>query len=163
MRQQDNLCWNNHVEHTVKKAINRLYYLTECRKANRLTEIRGITIDYTKILPLLEYASPSSVGRFADYLAVEMQSIQKRCLDIIVIPRTTLPTLENRCKVATIKRELKRIVIDINHPNQNFLAKPNTSHGDNLRSKPGSVAIRKSGTQRHNDSFLARALRLLLL
>ena len=95
-----------------------------------------------------------SVGRFADYLAVEMQ---KRCLDIIVIPRTTLSTLEDRCKVATIKRELKRVVIDTNHPNKNFLTKPNTSHGDNLRSKPGSVARPKSGTQRHNDSFLARA------
>ena len=78
------------------------------------------------------------MGRFADYLAVEMQ---KRCLDIIVIPRTSLPTLEDRCKVAT-ERELERIVIDINLQNQIFLTKPNTSHGYNP--KPGSVAIPKS-------------------
>ena len=32
--QQDNLCRNYHVEQAVKKAINRLYYLRECRKAN---------------------------------------------------------------------------------------------------------------------------------
>ena len=103
------------------------------------------------------------MGQFADYLAEELRSIQIRCLHIIGIPRTSLPTLEDRCKVATIKRELKRIVIDINLTNQNFLTKPNTSHGYNLRSKPGSVAIPKSGTQRHTDSFLARAVRFLLL
>ena len=65
--------------------------------------------------------------------------------------------------ISTIKRELKRIVNDIKLPNQIFLTKPNTSHGCDLRSKPGSVAIPKSGTQRHTDSFLARAVRFLLL
>jgi len=50
---------------------------------------------------------------------------------------------------------------DINHPNQIFLTKPNTSHGYNLRSKPGSVAIPKSGTQRHANSFKARAATFL--
>ena len=61
------------------------------------------------------------------------------------------------------KRGLERIVNDINHPNQIFLTKPNTSHGYNLRSKPGSVAIQKSGTPRDTNPFLARAARLLLL
>ena len=65
--------------------------------------------------------------------------------------------------ISTIKRELKRIVNDIKLPNQIFLTKPNTSHGCDLRSRPGSVAIPKSGTQRHTDSFLARAVRFLLL
>ena len=37
------------------------------------------------------------------------------------------------------------------------LTKPNTSHGYNLRPKPGSVAIPKSGTQRHTNSFIAKA------
>ena len=78
----------------------------------------------------------------------------------IRIPRTFLPTLEDRCNVAT-KRELVRIVNYINHPNQIFLTKLNTSHGYNLRSKPGSVAIPQSGTQRHANSFIARAARLL--
>ena len=50
--QEDNLCWNYHVEQTVKKASKRLYFLRECRKANLPTEI-GITIYCTKIRPLL--------------------------------------------------------------------------------------------------------------
>ena len=95
------------------------------------------------------------------YLAEELQSIQNSGLGIIAIPRTSRPTLEDRCNIAP-KRELERIVNDINHPNRIFLTKPNTSHGYNLRSKPGSVAIPKSGTQRHTNSFIARAARLLL-
>ena len=51
-----------------------------------------------------------------------------------------IPTLEDRWKVAT-KRELERTMNDINYPNQISLTKPNTSHGYNLRYKPGSVAI----------------------
>ena len=84
-----------------------------------------------------------------------------RCLDTIGIPRKSLPTLEDRCNVAT-KPELERVGDDINHPNQIFLTKSNTSHGFNLTSKPGSVAIPKSGTKRHENSCIARAARLLL-
>ena len=61
------------------------------------------------------------------------------------------------------KCELERIVNDIKQPHQIFLTKPNTSHSYNLRSKPGSVAIPKSGMQRHTNLFIARAARLLLL
>ena len=120
--------------------------MRECRKANLPTEI-GITIYCTKVRPLLEYASPVW-GSLPKYLAEELQSITNRCLDIIGIPIASLPTLENRCNLAT-KRELERIGNDIKHSNQSFLTKPNTSQGYNLRSKPGSVAIPKSGTQRH--------------
>ena len=136
--------------------------MRECRKANLPTEI-GITIYCTQIHPLLDFASPVW-GRLPKYLAEELQPIQNRCLDIIGIPRTSLPNLDDRCKVAT-KCELKRIVNDINHSNQIFLTKPNTSHGYNLRSIPGSVEIPKSGTQRHTctNLSLAKAVRLLLL
>ena len=134
--------------------------MRECRKVNLPTDI-GITIYCTKIRPLLEYASPVW-GSLPKYLAEELQSIPNRCLDIIGIPRTSLPTLEDRCNLAT-KRELERIGNDIKHSKQIFLTKPNTSHGYKLRSKPGSVAIPKSGMQRHTNLFIARAARLLLL
>ena len=135
-------CWSNNKESQQL----RVYYLKECRKANLPREI-DITIYCTKISPLLEYAS-SVWGSFSKYLAKELQSIQNRYLDVIEIPRTSLPTLEDRCKVAT-KRELERIMHDINHQNQILLTKPNTSNGYNLRSKPGSLAIPKSAIQRH--------------
>ena len=78
-------------------------------------------------------------GGLQKYIAEELQSLQNRCVDIIGIPRTSLPILEDRCNIAT-KRELERVVNYINYPNQIFLTKPNTSHGYNLRSKPGSLS-----------------------
>ena len=127
-------CWTQ----TVKKASKRLYFLRECMKANLPTEI-SIRIYYcTRKRPLLEYASPLW-GGLPKHLAEELQSLQNRCVDIIRIPRTSLPMLEDRCNIAT-KRELERVVNYINHPNQIFLTKPNTSHGYNLRSKPGSLS-----------------------
>ena len=102
--QQDNLCWNYHVEQTVKKASERLYYLRECKTANLPTQI-GTTVYCTKIRPLLEYASPVWGGLPKD-LADELQSLQNRRLEFIGIPRTLLPMLEERRKVAT-KLELE--------------------------------------------------------
>ena len=107
-------------------------------KANLPTEI-SIRIYYcTRKRPLLEYASPLW-GGLPKHLEEELQSLQNRCVDIIRIPRTSLPMLEDRCNIAR-KRELERVVNYINHPNQIFLTKPNTSHGYNLRSKPGSLS-----------------------
>ena len=101
--QQNNLRWNYHAEQTIKKACKRLYHLRECRKASLPTEV-GITVYCTKTRPLLNY--PSQVwGGLTQYLADDLQSIQNRCLDIIGISRTSLPTLEQRRMEAT-KREL---------------------------------------------------------
>ena len=103
--------------------------------------------------PLLEYASPVW-GGLPKYLVDELQSAQNGCLDIIGIPETSLPMLEERRKVAT-KRELERIRNDKNHPNQIFITKPNTSYSYNLRLVPGPVEVPSSITQRHANSFMA--------
>ena len=110
---------------------------------------------------LLKYASPVW-GALPKYLADELESTQSRCLDIIGILRKSLPTLEERRKVAT-KRELERIGNNKNHPNQIFTAKPNTCYSYNLRSTPGPVAIPRSTTRTHANSFNARAARLICL
>ena len=34
---QDNLKWNNHVSETIKKAVKRLYFLTQLKRANVLS------------------------------------------------------------------------------------------------------------------------------
>ena len=104
--QQNNLRWNYHVEQTIKKACKRLYHLRECRKARLPTEV-GITVYCTKIRPLLEYAS-QVWGGLPQYLADDLQSIQNKCLDIIGISRTSLPTLEQRQMEATIGKNDRR-------------------------------------------------------
>ena len=139
----------------------RLYYLRECRKANLPTEI-GTTGYCSKIRPLLEDASPGW-GGLPKYLSDELESTQNRCLDIIGIrPRTSLPTLEERRKVAT-KRELERIVNYEKETNHIFITKPNTNYSYNLRSTPGTVAIPRSRTKRHANSIMARTARFLCL
>ena len=70
------MCWNYHVEKTIKKASKRLYHLRECRKANLPTEI-GTTVYCTKIRPLLKYSSPVC-GGLSKYFADELQSTQDR-------------------------------------------------------------------------------------
>ena len=156
--QQNNLRWNYHFKQTIKKACKRLYHLRECRKARLPTEV-GITVYCTKIRPLPEYAS-QVWGGLPQYLADDLQSIQNRCLDIMGISRTSLPTLEQRRMEAT-KRELERTIEDINHPNQVFFSKSSTSYSYNLRFKSGPVVIPRSGTQRRANSFMVTAARLL--
>ena len=51
---------------------------------------------------------------------VAVYAKQVPTVDIIGIKKTSLPTLEDRCNVAT-KRELERIMNDIKLPNQIFL------------------------------------------
>ena len=94
-------------------------------------------------------------------VAVYTNQVPRYHRDTMNIPSNVRGQMQS--EISTIKRELKRILNDIKLPNQIFLAKPNTSHGCDLRSRPGSVAIPKSGTQRHINSFLPRSARLLLL
>ena len=130
----------------------------ECRKARLPTGI-GTTVYCTEIRPLLEHAS-QVWGGLPQYLKDDLQSIQKRCLNIKGISRTSLSALEQRRMEAT-KRKLERTIEDISHPNQAFFSKPSISRSYNLRSKPGPVVIPSSETQRHANSFIARAARLL--
>ena len=89
--QQENLRWNHHINETVKKANKRLHYLRDCCKEQLPPDV-GTTVYCTKICPLLEHASPVW-GGLPDYLANEIQRVQNRSLDIIGVPRDTLPAL----------------------------------------------------------------------
>lgn len=156
--QQDNLRWNEHINQTTKKANKRLYYLRDCRKA-QLPQDVGITVYRTKIRPLLEYASPVW-GGIPDYLVNELQRVQNRSLDIIGVPRNTLPELASRRDKAA-EAELRRVLSDPNHPNFKFI-KPRKILNTNLRSASSDkLSVPLSRTSRHSSSFLPRASRLI--
>ena len=110
--------------------------------ANVSSEI-GIKVYCTKIRLLLEYASPVW-GGLPKYMAVDLQHMRNRSLDISGIPRDTLPTLEKRREDAT-KREARRILNDNEHPNRIFVTNP-TIYKYNLRTKPSPLPISISGT-----------------
>ena len=154
--QQENLRWNHHINETVKKANKRLHYLRDCRKAQLPPDV-GTTVYCTKIRPLLEYASPVWCG-LPDYLANEIQRVQNRSLDIIDVPRDTLPALEQRRDEAA-KAELQRILADKKHPSHAFI-KHSRSYNFTLRSS-AKLSVPISKTTRHMNSFLPRASRIL--
>ncbi len=66
--------------------------MRECRRANLPKEV-SITYYLTKIRPLLEYGA-AVWGGLPDHLANELENVQKRSLDIIFLPRDSLPSLE---------------------------------------------------------------------
>ena len=154
--QQENLRWNHHTNETVKKANRRLHYLRDCRKAQLPSDV-STTVYCTKIRPLLECASPVW-GGLPEYLANEIQRVQNRSLDIIGVPRDTLPALEQRRDEAA-KAELQRILADKKHPNHAFI-KHSRSYNFTLRSS-AKLSVPVSKTTRHMNSFLPRASRIL--
>ena len=137
-------------------ANKRLHYLRDCRKAQLPSDV-GTTVYCTKIHSLLEYASPVWVG-LPEYLANEIQRVQNRSLDIIGVPRDTLPALEQRRDEAA-KAELQRILADKKHPNHAFI-KHSRSYNFTLRSS-AKLSVPVSKTTRHMNSFLPGASRIL--
>ena len=117
----------------------------------------GITRYLTKIRPLLEYG-PAIWGGLPDHLANELENVQKRSLDIIFLPRDSLPSLEERRKTITT-RELQRILEDSDHQCHTMILKP-TEHQYNLRTKNLCQAVR-SGTERHKEYFIPRAVSII--
>ena len=106
---------------------------------------------------MLKYGVPIW-GGLPDYLANELENIQRRSLDIIGLPRDSLPFLEERRKVITA-RKFQRIKDDVNHPCHALITKF-TEHQYNL--KFGNLCrCVISGTQRHKQSFIPRATSLI--
>ena len=136
-----------HVSSIISRANERMYYVRACRKANLLSDV-GLCTYKTKIRPLLQYAS-SIWGGLSEYLADDLQKVHDRCLSIIGFPRDTLDPLGQRRDNKT-RKELARISNDI-------------TNNYNLRSKvkEPNIRIPMSYTERHRQSFIPRAIRLI--
>ena len=77
----DNLTWNEHVTHIVKKGSKRLYALRALKKCG-LTDRQSILVYCSIIRSVLKYASPVWAG-LMQYLSDHIESVQKRTLRII--------------------------------------------------------------------------------
>ena len=77
----DNLTWNEHVIHIVKKGSKRLYAIRALKKCG-LTDRQLVLVYCSIIRSVLEYASPAWAG-LTHYLSDQIESIQKRALKII--------------------------------------------------------------------------------
>ena len=153
---QKDLKWNKHVEETTRKAAKNLYCLQECRRANLPVEV-GLTTYLTKIRPILEYCSPVW-GGLPRYLKDELERVQRRSLRIIGLPHGYLPTLEER-RIEATSRELDNILSDPSHIFYQRTMEHN-KHNYNLRRRDGIFKYAPfSGTERHRNSFVPRAMR----
>ena len=76
----DNLTWNEHVTHTVKKGSMRLYAIRALKKC-KLTDRQLILVYCSIIRSVSEYVSPAWAG-LTQYLSDQIESTQKRALKI---------------------------------------------------------------------------------
>ena len=80
---QSNMKWNVHVENIIMKASERLYILRLLRRSNANNQTL-ITVYYTVIRPILEYACQVWHFNIQNYLCEDIERVQKRVLKIIV-------------------------------------------------------------------------------
>ena len=74
-RLSDNLTWNEHVTHIVKKGNKQLYVIRALKKCG-LTDRKLILVYCSIIRSVLEYASPAWAG-LAQYLSDHIESVQR--------------------------------------------------------------------------------------
>ena len=153
---QDDLKWNKHIEEITREESKRLYCLRECRTAHLLAAV-GLTTYTTKIRPLLEYAS-LVWGGLPEYLAKELESLQKRNLRILGLPKDHLPALADRRDLAAA-REIDGIRKDVKHPLHTSVSL-DYKYTYTLRKDKSYKRAPYSGTERHKNSFVPRAIRL---
>ena len=77
----ENLTWNEHVTHIVKKGSKQLYAIRALKKC-RLTDKQLILVYCSIITSVLEYVSPAWAG-LTQCLSDQIESIQKRALKVI--------------------------------------------------------------------------------
>ena len=86
---QDDLSGTSTLKRSLARHPSVCTCLRECRRAH-LPAAVGLTTDTTKIRLLLEDASPVW-GGLPQYLAEELESLQKRSLRILGLPKDHLP------------------------------------------------------------------------
>ena len=74
--------WKMHVDNIVSKANKRLYLITQLKRA-RVPPNEIIQIYCSCIRPLLEYASPVFHNSLPQYLNLDIERVQKRCINRI--------------------------------------------------------------------------------
>ncbi|CAB4019420.1 Hypothetical predicted protein [Paramuricea clavata] len=157
----DDLTWNAHVDHILKKANSRLFALRLLKKAG-LGHTDLITIYCSVIRSVLEYASPVWAA-LPDYLSSHLESVQKRALKIIFPDISYYEALQSS-KIKTLecrRDELCRRFINStrkiacnNNPVHNII-RPSRSLGehDYFLRRPNNSATVRTFTERF-DNFI---------
>ena len=118
---QDDLKWNEHVNHIVKKAGKRLYMLRLLKRSNADNSIL-ILVYCTIIRPVLENACQVWHFNITEYLSEDIEKLQKRALRIVL----PFATYREACSITGIPllKDRRRLLCE------RFFVK--NAHGDKL-------------------------------
>ena len=157
------LTWNAHVDYICTKASKRLYALRILKRsgapANDL-----ITVFCAFIRPVLEYASPVWHFSLPQFLADQIESIQKRALKI-AFPQSSYAASLRNVGLLTLyqRRENQCLSFYKNihqHPDDKLrtLLPSAISHKFSLRNKR-TYPMYKCKTERYKNSFIPKCVR----
>ena len=145
----DNLTWNEHVNHIVKKGSKLLYAIRALKKCG-LTDRHLILVYCSIIRSVLEFASPARAG-LTQYLRDQIESIQKKVLKIIFPSLCNEEALKKSDLILPCQRREDACII---------LLKRSYSSSDLLRSLVPRVANTRPYALRTGESvFMAASAR----
>ena len=84
------LAWSTHINHIIKKATTRLYFLKQLKRAG-LSSSHLLHFYITVIRPVLEYCAPLWHYALTKAQSESLEAVQKRAIRIVHIPTHGMP------------------------------------------------------------------------
>jgi hypothetical protein len=150
--------WKMHVDNIISKASKRLSLITQLKRA-RVPANEIIQIHCSCIRPLLEYASPVFHNSLPQYLNLDIERVQKRCIKRI-FPGVSyeeglkLAKLESLCdrRSEACKKLFLQAYSDTSHKLHNLIPKENSCQYSLRRSR--KLLVPRTRTDRFKNSFV---------
>ena len=150
--------WKMHVDNILSKASKRLYLITQLKRA-RVPANEIIQIYCSCIRPLLEYASPVFHNSLPQYLNLDIERVQKRCIkrifpDVSYEEGLKLAKLETLCDRGSeaCKKLFLQAYSDTSHKLHNLIPKENSCQYSLRRSR--KILVPRTRTDRFKNSFV---------
>ena len=158
----NNLTWNDHVTEITKKAIKRLYFLTQLKRAG--VPKQDLALFYVLyVRSVIDYAAPVFFNGLPQYLKKELVRFEKRATSIITsgecnsaIEVGLTPILEHYCVLCS--RLFDNIVRDPNHKLKVLLQPDSDNSHYNLR-RQCLFNMPKLCTNRTSNTFIYAMLK----
>ena len=84
------LAWSTHINHIIKKATTRLYFLKQFKRAG-LSSSHLLHFYITVIRPVFEYCAPLLHYALTKAQSESLEAVQKRAIRIVHIPTDGMP------------------------------------------------------------------------
>jgi hypothetical protein len=157
----NDLKWSSHIEKVTQKASQRIFVLTNARRAGASQE--DMKSLYTSIIrPVLEYCCPVWSTSITRDLSLQLEQVQRRCLNIIH-PNVTYEhaLLKSNLNLLSVRRDMlckKFFKSFINNEKTKNTLPPTKAAIYSLRT-PANYETIKSNKERYRKSYIPFATR----